>query len=599
MSSSPSPLSLPDGMSVREYLSTRTAPWRELPPLSREELTAIPDLPPLQAQLLHNRGYTTPAAMRAFLETDWRASAPLPDLEKAVSRLRLAIERGERIVVFGDFDVDGVTSCAVALLALRALGARAEPYIPSRLDDGRGPSLAAIDAICARGADLLLTTDCGVTNADELAYAASCGLGVIVTDHHSPQGPLAPALALVNPRLGPEISPDWELTGVGVAFRLAEALLASKQPQAVAPLLDLVALGTLADVAWLSPVNWALARAGLRRLNGRPRPGLLALAKRARLAPGEIGEHDISFRIAPRLNAGSRMGEPELPLELLLAEDMKIASSLAARLDTLNAQRQEMTEGVLAEARAQIDGRPDKMIVVSGADWPVGLLGLVANRLLDQYGVTAVVLSHSGAVCRGSARGPDGVNLVEALGRRRERLRYFGGHARAAGFTVAMDDLDGVLAALRSAIPEPLTMEGAPLLRRAEIAVDCHLPLNRVTWDYYEKIGALAPFGQGFPEPVFVARRVRLLRAWASGVEARNLRLLLRDGERVLNVLWAQHGWLAGALGAEPDLVLDVVYTFEAYRRTDATERELLARVMTVRLSPVGAQPMGPVDSGA
>lgn len=580
-----SSFSLPDGMSVREYLTTRTAPWRELPPLSREELAAVSDLTPLQAQLLHNRGYTTPEAMRAFLETDWRASGPLPNLEIAVARLRLSIERGERIVVFGDFDVDGVTSCAVALLALRALGAKAEPYIPSRMDDGRGPSRAAIDAICARGADLLLTTDCGVTNADELAYAASRGLEVIVTDHHSPQGPLAPALALVNPRLGPETSPDWELSGVGVAFRLAEALLASKQPQAVAPLLDLVALGTLADVAWLTPVNRALARAGLARLNARPRPGLLALAKRARLTPGEIGERDIGFKLAPRLNAGSRMGEPALPLELLLAEDMNTANALAARLDALNAQRQELTERVLTEAQAQITGAPDRMVAVSGEDWPVGLLGLVANRLLDRYGVTAVVISRTGDTCRGSARGPDGVNIVEALGRERERLRYFGGHARAAGFTVAADDLDAIIATLRSSIQARETSTRETDSSHTEIIADCHLPLNRVTWDYFEKLGALAPFGQGFPEPVFVARRIRLLRSWASGAERRNLRLLLRDGERTLNVLWAQHGWLADTLRAELDLILDVVYVFDAFRPTGASERELLARVVTARLS--------------
>jgi single-stranded-DNA-specific exonuclease len=577
-------------MSVREYLSTRTAPWRELPPLAREGFDSVPDLTPLQAQLLHNRGYTTPEAMRAFLNTGWRASGSLPDLEQAVARLRLAIECGERIVVFGDFDVDGVTSCAVALLALRALGARAEPYIPSRLDDGRGPSRAAIDAICARGADLLLTTDCGVTNADELTYAGSRGLEVIVTDHHSPEGPLAPALALVNPRLGPDTSPDWELSGAGVAFRLAEALLASKQPQTVAPLLDLVALGTLADVAWLSPVNWALARAGLARMNTHPRPGLLALARKGGLTPGEIGEREISFKLAPRLNAGSRMGEPILPLELLLAEDARAATALAARLDALNLQRQELTERVLAEARAQISVRPEKLVVVSGQDWPVGLLGLVANRLLDLYGVTAVVISRSGDTCRGSARGPDGVNLVAALGRERERLRYFGGHARAAGFTVAVSDLDAVIAALRASIQSARTDTGTPDTSHAEtaaeIVADCHLPLNRVTWNYYEKISALAPFGQGFPEPVFVARRVRLLRSWASGVEGRNLRLLLRDGERTLNVLWAQRGWLAAALRAEPDLILDVVYTFDAFRRADTAERELLARVVTARLSP-------------
>jgi single-stranded-DNA-specific exonuclease len=583
MPSPPSSHSLPEGMTAHVYLTTRTPPWRELPPLRHEELVAIPELTPLQAQLLHNRGYTTPEARQAFLRTDWRAGAPLPNLEQAVARLRLAIERGERIVVFGDFDVDGVTSCATLLLALRALGARAEPYIPSRLDDGRGPSRAAIDAIRARGADLLVTTDCGVTNADELAYAAACGLDVIVTDHHSPQGPLAPAIALVNPRLGPETSPDWELSGVGVAFRVAEALLPDERRETLESLLDLAALGTLADVAWLSPVNWALARAGLQRLNTQPRPGLLALLQRARLSAGEIGERDIGFKIAPRLNAGSRMGEPTLPLELLLAEDADVAMALAARLDELNARRQELTESVLAEARAQIQDHPGDLVVASGEDWPVGLLGLVANRLLDAYGVTAVVVSRAGAICRGSARGPEGVNLVEALGRERERLRYFGGHARAAGFTLATADLDAVLASLRAGIQA--TAPSVASNGQAEVVADCHLPLNRVTWDYYTRISELAPYGQGFPEPIFVARGVRLLRSWASGVEGRNLRMLLRDGARVLNVLWTQHGWLTHALRAEPDLVLDVVYTFDAFRHTDSGERELLARVVTVRQS--------------
>jgi single-stranded-DNA-specific exonuclease len=356
-----------------------------------------------------------------------------------------------------------------------------------------------------------------------------------------------------------------------------------------APLLDLVALGTLADVAWLSPVNWALARAGLARMNARPRPGLLALARRASLAPGEIGEREIGFKLAPRLNAGSRMGEPRLPLDLLLAEDVGAATALAMRLDELNIQRQELTERVLAEASAQIAGAPDKLVVVSGEDWPVGLLGLVANRLLDRYGVAAVVVSRNGDICRGSARGPDGVNLVEALGRERDRLRYFGGHARAAGFTAAAGDLDAIIATLRASIKPAGTDTNTTGSSQAEIVADCYLPLNRVTWSYFEKIGALAPFGQGFSEPVLVAKRVRLLRSWASGVEGRNLRLLLRDGERTLNVLWAQHGWLASALRAEPDLVLDVVYTFDAFRRTDATERELLARVVTARLSPEGS----------
>ncbi|HEY7984866.1 MAG TPA: DHH family phosphoesterase, partial [Ktedonobacterales bacterium] len=277
--------------------------WDVRPRLVEDRLRAgAPRFNALQMQLLANRGLADVAAARAFLETPWQApGAPLTGIGAASARLRHARDAGEQVMVYGDYDADGVTSCALMLAALRQAGLDAAFYVPSRGDSGRGLNLAAIDAIARGGARLIVTTDCGTTNVAEVRHARDLGLDVIVTDHHPPLEPVADALAIVNPRQPGGGDDANRLAGVGVALRLAEALLA-EQPEALAALLDLVAIGTIADVVPLTPENWRLVRAGLDRLNRAPRPGLRALAEAVGLAPGAITERDVSFALAPCLN---------------------------------------------------------------------------------------------------------------------------------------------------------------------------------------------------------------------------------------------------------------------------------------------------------
>jgi len=567
----------PRELGAEALLAALGVPWRPVGELPTAALDAIPGRTRLQVQLLDNRGMRGEAAVRAWLEGDWRGGSPaLPGMGAAVARIRAAVGRGERIAVFGDYDADGITSCAVALLALRALGADAHPYIPSREDAGRGPNTGALAELHAEGARLIVTTDNGTTNAEEVAHAASLGMDVIVTDHHDPHGPLAPALAIVNPRLAPAPTPDADLAGAGVAFRLAEALLAGRgdgpdADETVESLLDLVAIGTLADIAPLTGANWALVRAGLRRLNTRPRPGLRALLAQAGLAPGSVREADIGFRLAPRLNAGQRLGRPRLALDLLLAADPREAESLAARLGELNAERQRVTDELLREARRQIDETPGggPLVVAAGDGWPLGMLGLVAGRLADEFGRPAAALSRNGDLVRGSIRGQDGADLVEALGARAELLRYFGGHARAAGFTVAAGDLDALLAHLRERLAAAAgagAADGATGVA-GELVVDCRLPLGRVNGETYERVRDLAPFGPGYAEPLFVCRRARVVRCFASGPERRHLRLVLRDATAERVATWPGMGAYADALHRHAAALppLDVVYRLRPF----------------------------------
>ncbi|MEO7002087.1 MAG: single-stranded-DNA-specific exonuclease RecJ [Ktedonobacterales bacterium] len=603
--------------------------WRLADELPLATLDAVPGVARLQTQLLHNRGVSGPEAVAAYLASDWRAPhAPLPGETDAVARLRQAIAAGERIRVFGDYDTDGMTSCATLLLALRALGAQADPYVPRREDDGRGLNIEAVRELAAGGAQLIVTTDCGSANVAEVALARSLGLEVIVTDHHPPQGE-TPACLIVNPQLACASAdsatgaagavavdpPERDLAGVGVAFRVAQALLAGSPTLVNAALtadvlleslLDLVVIGTIGDVVPLTASNRALARAGLARLAQAPRVGLRALLQRVNLTAANITERDISFALAPRLNAGARLGEPLTALHLLITDDAGEAQRLAARLDTLNQQRQQLTDQMMTQARIQAAeqmAQPDAppLTFVVGDAWHFGVIGLAASKLSEEFGRPAVVISRVGDECRGSARGPEGFNLVEALAERPEVFKRFGGHARAAGFTIDVGELSALRERLitrlktrnTSALPSDEhsadgTFESAPARSTAQerepLLVDCRLPLNRLTLDTYRVIRKLAPFGMSNPEPLFVAQGARLMRCWQSGVEGRNLRLALRDrgAERVF--LWARQGALCPQLRATlPTLPLfDVVYSLDAYARSDG-EMDLTPRIVALR----------------
>ncbi len=610
MSLVPSNMSSP----VSEALDMPAQVWEEAPQLSLAELDAIPGRSRLLVQLLHNRGFSDSASVEAFLAGEWRSGgAGLPGLDLAIQRIRAALQGRERIVVFGDFDCDGITSCALLTSVLRALNADVEPYVPRRDDDGRGLNVTAVRDLARRGTRLIITTDCGTSNVEEVELAASFGIDVIVTDHHPLHGPAARAFALVNPRR-PDADPRHvDLSGAGVAFRLAEALIAAASAdvprieRAPLPLpeslLDLVAIGTLADIVPLSPENWALARAGLARMNAVPRPGVRALVSRAGLVPGRIVARDVSFGLAPRLNAGGRLDNSMLALQLLLAESDQEVDRLAGELDAMNLRRQELTEVIVADARrqaldtlrAQRSGTTDtgpstNVVIVQGEDWPLGILGLAAGRLVEELRCPVVVLSLRQDEVRGSARAPTGVDLGAAFASRADLFLRFGGHAQAAGFTIARGNLEALVEHLRlSMVPlaagAPLGEGPAGQIERFH--VDCRLPLRRLKADIYADLDQLQPTGPGFLEPVFLSPRVRLVRCWRSGRDGRNLRLVLRDGQIDRTAVWPRQGdryeRLRAALPFLP--ALDVLYTVSPFHRPDVPEPEWVIRIASLRPS--------------
>ena len=576
------------------------------PELPRETLNALHDVRPLTVQLLHNRGISG-AAVAPFLAGAWPATSDLPHLRRAVERLRTAVRAQEPIVVFGDYDADGMTSCALLLLALRTLGARATSYVPKYDDDGRGLNAEVVESLAEQGTRLIVTTDCGTVNVAEVELARARGMDVIVTDHHPALGEVAAAYALVNPQVGESAPADRALAGVGVAFRVAEALLtptrkadsqgavdtSTDATTDVESLLDLVAIGTIADLVPMAATNWALARAGLLRLRTAPRPGLRALIDRARLDASALSERDIAFAIAPHLNAAARLGVPDVAVALLTTTDTREAEQLAEQLDTLNQERQRQLDTLLSDARSQAltqragETPPAPVVIVRGDRWPLGLLGLVASRLVDEFGVPAIAVSREEALTRGSGRAPAGYDLGAALAEQSAVFRRFGGHARAAGFTVPNERLEPMLARLSATIAAGRALPAggaAGETGRATVQVDCRLQLTRLISENIEAVRALEPFGPEFAEPVFIARQVRIVRCRRSGPDGRTLRLVFRDGSAERDALWPRRGALCDVLrpllGTLP--ALDVIYTLGVDRRPGSGERIRVPRVLAL-----------------
>jgi len=439
--------------------------------------------------------------------------AGLPDADRLLARLRMARDRGERVLVFGDFDADGLTGLAIMTIALRRFGVAVEPYVPSRLDEGHGLSLAAIDAAVAGGATLIVTVDCGTTSVAEVAVANERGLDVIVTDHHRVPAVLPAALAIVNPHRPDSSYPDRRLAGSGVAFKVAQLLLAH-EPGGVAAALglaDLATIGTVADVAAIVGENRSIARLGLELLRRAPRPGIAALLERARIGPGAVDLETVSFVIAPRLNAAGRVGEALEAARLLLADDPRDAATHADALEAANLTRRELMKAAVAEARAAIaDAGVDAATVIRGP-WSVGIVGLVAARLAEDRGRPAVVGADLGEVVRASCRSDGSLDLGAALERCADLFTRSGGHAGAAGFELPADRWDEfrerfLRIAAESAPPDP----------RVSIAIDLALPAGDVDYGLYRELAGLAPCGPGNPDPLVAVLGLTVTRVRAA-----------------------------------------------------------------------------------
>ena len=470
-------------------------------------LSAACGMTPLAAAALCARGIETPEAARAFLTTDpARLHDPmlLPDMEKAVQTVRGAIARGERIAVFGDYDVDGVTSTCLMVRVLRALGAQVEYYIPDRLSEGYGLSVAAMDALADRGVGLVLTVDSGVSAFEEIAHARARGMHVVVTDHHECRETLPDADAVVNPKRADSAYLFSELAGVGVAFKLACALAGAGKQQAVLDrYADLVALGTVADVMPLAGENRIIVAAGLTRMAETRNLGLSMLLSESGQHGRKLTASVISFILAPRINAAGRLGHADMAAELFLTDDPARAQALAAGLCELNKRRQATENEILGQAlqklRREYKPLEDQVIVLAGEQWHHGVIGIVSSRICDRYSCPTVLIALEDGVGKGSGRSIKGFNLYDALSDAAPLLEKFGGHELAAGLTIREENIP----AFRAAIADYAARNVDPKELMPLLHIDCALTPAYITEEAIEGLSVLEPFGMGNPQPIF------------------------------------------------------------------------------------------------
>jgi single-stranded-DNA-specific exonuclease len=505
--------------------------------------------------LLARRGVVDAAEIERFFgppEAALHDPGLLPDAAVFLDRIRWAIGRGERILVFGDFDADGLTGLAILVRALRALGADVLPYVPSRLEEGHGLSIAAIETATTAEARLIVTVDCGSTSGAEIEVARGRGLDVLVTDHHRVPEAMPAAIALVNPHRPDSRYPDRRLAGSGVAFKLAQLLLADRPdgPAAALGLADLAMIGTVADVAPILGENRGIARLGLAQLHEAPRPGIAALLAGAGLAAPAVDLETIAFAIAPRLNAASRVGEAFDAARLLLTDDPAEATELAATLESANATRRDLMRGAVAEARTSADAVDDAPAIIVRGPWPVGIVGLVAGRLAEERGRPAIVGADLGSIVRASCRGDGHLHLADAVAACGDLLLRHGGHAGAAGFEIPTDRWE----AFRTRFLD-LAEAAGPVDPQPELPIDLALPARAVDYGLHRALGRLAPAGTGNPDPLVAVLGLQVMRAReASGGHTQ---LVLRRELDVLDGI--AFGWpeLAAAV-AEGDRI-DVV----------------------------------------
>jgi single-stranded-DNA-specific exonuclease len=531
-------------------------------------LRSLPDVHPLLVQLLWNRQMRESDAMLAFLDADALPLASpflMRGMSEAVERILRTRQDRETVAIYGDYDVDGVTGTALVVECLMTLGIDPITYVPRRDREGYGLNRSAIDRLRERGVRLIVTVDCGISAVEEVEHARSVGIDVIITDHHHVPLVIPRALAIINPNQPDCSYPFKALCGVGLAYRLAQALLeaAGLDPSAADRWLDLVAMGTVADVVSLTSENRRLVSRGMVRLNPPDRPGLVALADRAGLGQRRITPGTIGFGLGPRLNAAGRLDDASVSLRLLLTRSRAEAEALAAELDHANRERQRLTNEALALARSEIQQSGEaagaqlpRLIVVANERYYQGIAGLVAAKLVEEFGRPALVAEAGAASLRGSARSIDGFHVTEALARCDDLLERFGGHAMAAGFTVSVDHFTELRRRLELIGRDELTEDNlVPRLR-----IDATLNLRRFDQSLPDLLDRLEPYGCDNPRPVFLSRRLRVVDRRVVGHDAPgHLKLKLADGQ----AQWDAIGFRQASRLAGVTEHLDVVYGVE------------------------------------
>ncbi|MDR1568688.1 MAG: single-stranded-DNA-specific exonuclease RecJ [Streptococcaceae bacterium] len=497
----------------------------------------------LTARLLHARGITDPTELEQFFNpTLAHLHDPflLNDMAKAVMRIEQAISNGEVILIYGDYDADGMTSASVLKEALDELGAEVLTYLPNRFTDGYGPNQEVYQYyIENENVNLIITVDNGVAGFEAIEYAMGCSVDVIVTDHHSLPKELPNAFAIIHPEHSSADYPFKHLAGVGVAYKLASALLGEAPIDA----LDLVAIGTIADMVPLTGENRTLVMLGLAQMKLTEREGLLALLKLSGVDLKDLSEEDVAFQISPRLNALGRLDDPNSAIELLSGFD-EGALELAQMFDDKNTERKALVQAMLAEAMAMIDLKDD-VHVLAKADWHPGVLGIVAGNIVEATGKPTILLTIQDGIAKGSARSVEALDLFQAMDLHRELFIAFGGHAGAAGMTLAEENISQLKAALEGYVSE----QEIDLSQKASLVIDEILELSEISIDLIREINRLSPFGMANPKPVFAISNVRTSLVRAIGANQEHLKLKITDDINELSVIAFNQGKQKDLLG--------------------------------------------------
>ncbi len=550
-------------------------------PAAVAALGASLNLPEPVARLLHMRGYGDDESAKRFLRPrldQLHDALLLKGADKAVERLATACSKGETVLIHGDYDVDGICSTTIMTKVLSQFGAKAVPFIPRRIEDGYDLSSAGVKAAVDARASVVLTCDCGTSAVEPVAALYKAGIDVIVSDHHLPSSRLPECLAVLNPNQSDCEYPDKHLAAVGVAFKLAVALAKrlGRNDAFIWRMLDLVALATVADVARLSGENRVLVRYGLRMLRESDNVGLRAMIRAAGLDNKVLTTGRVGFILAPRLNAVGRIGHAIRGVQLLMTDDVHEANTIARELEELNAQRQELDRKILEEAREMVMALdPDKTfgIVLARDGWHPGVIGIVASRIVEEFGRPTILIALEGATGKGSGRSNSVMDLHSALGQTSDLLLRFGGHKAAAGVTIARDRVKDFTRRFNEVAASMLTPDD--LL--PEVKIDMEIAIEHANVDLEKMLRHFEPFGIGNPTPVLVARRVSLA-APARVVGQDGLKLRLDTGAGELEAI----GWgMADRIG-EFDVARPVDIAFRLERDEYRGESRLQARIADI-----------------
>jgi len=532
--------------------------WLISPRLPSEVDRALSEYPTLLRQILFNRGYSTVETARRYLDAQippGTEPGKLIGVMEAVERIQAAVQNNEAIAIYGDYDADGVTATALLVSVLSRLGANVVGYIPNRFDEGYGLNIEAIDNLYAQSVRLVITVDCGIRSLQEAEHARQIGLDLIISDHHHPSDELPPAVSIINPKQPDDTYPEKELAGVGLAYKLASALMGTEYCQE--NYLDLVALGTVADLAPLVGENRALVRAGIEQIKNPIRQGVMALIGASGLKPNRLNAADIGFVLGPRLNAAGRLESALAALDLLLTQDVYKAANLAQKLDMQNRERQQITREIQAMAeQLALAEKPDSLLLFAAhPSFNPGVVGLAASKLTDLYYRPAIVAFQGEEYTRGSCRSIPEFHITQALDQCADLLEHHGGHAAAAGFTVKNINLPELVERLQIIAERELSL----LDLRPILVADAEIPLSEHKPELLRYLERLQPTGYGNRQAYFVSRNLKVISYRRVGKDGAHLRLTVTDGWITYDGIAFQQGHWFEKMPA----TIDTLHSFE------------------------------------